>query len=70
MQMCKGICKSYYDVITSLKMGIWHKKDASFCSVCSVFMITGDVKCGCCKTIIRKRPRARKEKERLLCLKV
>ncbi|MGI9567418.1 MAG: hypothetical protein ACR2LL_10465 [Nitrosopumilus sp.] len=52
---CIGICVRYKS--TSISNGLKYKLGQKRCSYCGLFMDTENVRCPCCKVILRTKPR-------------
>ncbi len=65
MQTCKGYCDFIETKITQLKPGVWDKENARMCAICQIYFISEEIKCPCCKTMLRTKPHSRRGKERL-----
>ena len=58
-QTCHGLCE--YQKSPSIKNNLYkmgHKR----CSLCTLFFVTDEIRCPCCKTRLRVKSRTRKRK--------
>ena len=55
---CIGICIRYKS--TSIPNGLKYKLGQKRCSFCSLFMDTEEIRCPCCKVILRTKPKNKK----------
>ena len=58
---CKGVCDKYRATLPPNK--IRYRSGQKYCSVCSCFFIIEDIRCPCCRTKLRTRPRTRRCKK-------
>ena len=61
VQSCKGICVSFKGIpmINSKRYESGQKR----CSYCELFLKTPEIRCPCCKTILRTKSRSRYKKK-------
>ena len=53
--MCRGLC-AYY-AADSMENGMRYERGQKRCTYCAVFLSTDGIRCPCCSTILRTRPR-------------
>lgn len=58
---CKGICLRYRaeSVPNKIRYEIGHKR----CTFCGLFLKIDEIRCICCKAVLRTKPRGSKEKK-------
>jgi len=56
---CKGVCDTLKaePVPNGARYELGHKR----CSFCCMFLSVPDIRCPCCKAVLRTRPRGRRE---------
>ena len=57
---CKGVCEKYRATLPPNK--IRYKNGQKYCSICSYFFVQKEIRCKCCGTKLRTRPRTRRNK--------
>ena len=59
-QTCHGLCERLksHSIKNNLRYQMGHKR----CSLCALFFITDEIRCPCCQTRLRVKPRTRKRK--------
>ena len=59
-QTCHGLCEHLksHSIKNNLRYQMGHKR----CSLCALFFITDEIRCPCCQTKLRVKPRTRKRK--------
>ncbi len=57
---CRGIC--IYSKGDSISNGKRYASGQKRCTYCSLFLKTYDIRCPCCKTILRTKPRSKNQK--------
>ncbi len=61
---CKGICQNFKATLPPNK--IRYHNGQKYCSVCGFFFTQEGIRCVCCKTKLRTRPRTRRCKKNWL----
>ena len=57
-QICKGICHRHK--AKSMSNGLRYREGQKRCCLCDCFFLTEDVRCVCCSTKLRSRPRSKR----------
>ena len=57
-QICHGLCERLKS--TSIRNNLRYKMGHKRCSLCAHFFITDEIRCPCCKTRLRVKPRTKK----------
>ncbi|MEK0336135.1 MAG: hypothetical protein QQN41_01725 [Nitrosopumilus sp.] len=59
-QTCHGLCERLksHSIKNNLRYQMGHKR----CSLCALFFVTDEIRCPCCQTKLRVKPRTRKRK--------
>lgn len=59
-QICNGLCERLKT--TSIKNSLRYQTGQKRCSLCAQYFYTEDVRCPCCTTRLRSKPRTRHKK--------
>jgi hypothetical protein len=63
MNTCNGVCSKYISTRTKDRLNYGYNRKR--CSICEIFITWEGIRCPCCSTRLRNKPKNRLAKQRL-----